>query len=365
MEEIFQNLGQNALWSAESASPSAKSFEATEVWLDTATGEINTIDKTVDEADFDAWHSEESRVKGDKACCLILRFAWLDVDSDKKIVNVSETLQKSLLRKFDLKLAYSYARSFLDGTAALPPVRKPNKHQRAYAFCHVPKLAAIWSHKSFPRPSDRHSVTEGIIFVPTDEKTYLKKILHSSTWDISLWAHPMFPALLFSISLSARIVKGAAPIKAKVKSAEGRTGIHNYKKRDEKSSKELSELAADIMGSATKLASMERKSKTVQRLLSFILQMVHEEDADREKGSSMNYGCHVTRAAESGPDAASRLKHHVELLKDRLSMQDLDNDYTSKRVQVQIDAVSPALTLTLGSFAAHKVSNSSNCGLAT
>ncbi|OAA51383.1 hypothetical protein BBO_01330 [Beauveria brongniartii RCEF 3172] len=118
----------------------------------------------------------------------------------------------------------------------------------------------------------------------------------------------MAPALLLAMQLGFEIDLTQSRIKVVVSDIEAKTGYHIFENRVAASAHaRLGQLAMRASGSATKLASIDRK-----------------------------------RASAAGPsmrDAQHLLRHHVSILKERLEMQMLDTQYTMKRVDIQINAL--------------------------
>lgn len=331
MEEIYQNLSVINLWGAFAFADS-KSVEVTEIWRQNASGKVHVKHRVLSDLDVPSWLAQDTQGYGDESRSLVARYAWLDVDTKEKLIKVSETTKRRLLGNFGLELADGYARSYLSGATAFPAT----ENRRTFAFCNVPKLVALWSHRR-PGPSSIGSstISEGVIFAQEKEKMRFKMCL-SGAWDLELHSHPMFPALMCSLLLSAQIGETSGDITLELQKVEKRTGYHYFKNRHEPAAQEeLGALSAKTSGYATKLASMVRKSKTVENLLGFISRMT-----DRDP---------LEKAEASEPRGTMLMKNHAEVLRERLAMQSLDTDYTLKRVQIQVDAVSK-WSLTLGTM---------------
>lgn len=322
MENIYEKLGTLNLW-GDSGTSDKRTFEVTEAWLQHASGKVKVSSLVVDRDELPAWlENESSGGPGSGAQSLVLRLAWLEVDSQSKSVNLCDSARQALLDGFDLRFAYNYARSCITNVSAFPTTREPSG-RRSYSFCYCPKLAAVWSHHRFQQQQvSRQYITKGIIFAQASEKEWLKKMLESK-WDAGLYASAMFLPLQFSLLLGGQIHKTEEKFKIDIRRIEGRTGYHGFKERKrEPTTEELGDMSAEASGYASKLASVGRKSKMLEKLLDFMFRMVNEEQA------------------QASTPAYDLLTHHVALLQDRLAMQTVDTEYTLKRVQIQIAAVS-------------------------
>ncbi|OAA42253.1 hypothetical protein NOR_05102 [Metarhizium rileyi] len=121
-----------------------------------------------------------------------------------------------------------------------------------------------------------------------------------------------------------------------IRGVEKRTGYHK------RSEGELEELLAKTSGSASKLASTSRKSKVLEKLLSFTNQTLEEfETRDQAQRQDATRNCcqATPDSIDVSPLEHSVLRSHVSVLKDRQEMQCTDIEYTLTRVQVQSDAL--------------------------
>lgn len=342
MEEIYQNLGILNQWGSDSSNET--SFAVTELWLEDASGKIKPRDQAVEAGGVHRWLSQHKRGFGEQAQSLVMRFVWVDVDVKDKVIRLSDSVRDVLLDSFGLKLAYDYSRSVISGVTAFPPrPSDPDFDQRMYSFCYIPKIASVWSHRRSTKLDGPAPLTQCIMFVQGDERGALKRGLQMS-WDLSIYRNPMFPAFALSLLLGAQIDQSNGGIKVQLRKVEKRTGYSTFASRqgEEAATEELGSLSAQTSGSAAKLASTMRKTKTLERLLDFILRMVDEDESRLRPGAAQGNGPNgsIDPVSQSVLDGCGLLKTHVDLLKERQKNQLLDTEYILKRVQVQIDAVS-------------------------
>ncbi|KAH7148524.1 hypothetical protein EDB81DRAFT_465341 [Dactylonectria macrodidyma] len=307
-----------------SHSPDVRDFDITELWRSGKSGAVRAVDRRIVVTDIAAWLANESQPTKVGTESLVLRLVWTSLDFEHKTVTVGlpETALTAILDKFGLKLAHSYLLSCVTGINAFPKNVTPGFEQQAYSFSYAPKIASSWSHTWFTdKASLRHPVTYGIVLAGVAQKEVLKKLLHNM-WQPNLSSHAMFPAFLYTFMLSAEIEKTVESMKARIQAVESRTGYQGFKTTRGTTviGIGLGELSAEMSGYASKLASAERKSMTLEKLMDFILK---------------HTGPPVGAVSESD----SLMKNHTSVLKQRLDMQVLDKSYTLKRVQVQIEAL--------------------------
>lgn len=344
MEEIYQKLSHKHfhLWVEETFDKN-ETCEVTELWLHHDSNTIVPKDNTVLVTGLMSWLDTATRGVGSEAHTLVARFIWITIDGTK--LSLSKSIQKLLISRFGLTTANAYSRSCVTGINAFPPTPPtaawPAEH-RAYSLSYAPKLAAIWSHSRFRPPMAQQSVTDCIMFACLNQKKQLRGYLNQAPWRPEISSLAMFPAFMISIMLGSEINQTQEDIKKELRVVENRTGFHNFQSRAKKAvavktegssseldgseleAEELGEVSAKTSGYASKLASAVRKSKTLEKLLVFTVRLL-----DEESGKS-----------PSGQTGRDQLKSHVAVLKERLEFQMLDADYTSKRIQIQIDAVS-------------------------
>lgn len=327
MDDIYEKISIfNSVF--ESKCSESDFFEVTELWRQESTGVITEFSGPVFATNLSTWLAEESRITADgQHQSLVLRLVWAKASVSNRVISLSlsEPMKTKLLDTFGLNLAFNYFSTSINGIDEFPRHQGPIADQQSYAFCYMPKLAAIWSHKKFRPPSVRAGATYGIVLAEDSQQKNLKKLLKSS-WHASLPGHAMYPAFLFSFLLGTEIDRTQAGLKPRIHEVELRTGYYVFKtKRPEKAATgQLGQLSAEMSGSATKLASVQRKGCTLDTLMEFVMDALKAE----EKQSSPSEGDVL-------------LKHHIGVLQQRLKMQMLDTEYTLKRVHIQIEAVSP------------------------
>lgn len=333
MDEIYQKLGARDLWQIRDCK-NETSFDVTEAWLHTATNTIEITNITVTDASFKTWLNEEVKGSDNDTQFLLQRLVWLDVDVQERVVHLDHSVRQSLIDRFGLKLADAYFKSSIAGVTAFSTETTERGSRQAYALCHAPKLAAVWSQERFSDWLGRPPTTRSLVFLPNQGRQKAQQFL-KSTWTASLYQNPMFPAFMLAIQMGLEIDKAQFGYRGDVQELETSTGHHRFKTRidstsQEKPGKSMVPMASGLSG---KLASVERNSKTLARILKFMRDTIqkHAEESVRTSDEC--------QWAETMKESCQLLGHHVEVLQERLEMQILDTDFLMKRAQIQVDAV--------------------------
>lgn len=365
MDEIYQNIAKcQPKAYIFLGNENTLTFEVTELWRHDTTGKVKEYLETIDASQVEKWLAQKKRAPGASPTAgtgsprtnssdtqptesesLVLRLVWAPLDLDKRKIELPESSLRRIISKFGLDLAYLYTSTRVTGINAFSPTVTDETERQAYAFTYAPKLAAIWSHDR-PKPgSARHAATYGIILATKDNTHNKMKALRKMLtleWSLCISSHPMFLAFLISLVLSNEIESEQFKMKPTIQGVEARTGHSNFKtQRAKEEPGELGLLSAKMSGYATTLASANRKSQAISRLTEFITQQkaviqheVAQEDATRTSTEPPT-------TTDQTPDANSLMANHVGVVQERLAMQTMDRDYTMKRLQIQIEAVSP------------------------
>jgi hypothetical protein len=286
MEEIYQKLSVVNLWQGFRNSNEA-SFEVIEAWLHHSSGQIQMSRKPVSVKELDNWLTDETDGDGDTKKSLILRIALIGCDIKHRTLKLSSDAMKTLLKSFDLELAYKYSQSCITNVAAIPP--QSNEHQ-AYSFCYMPKLAAMWAHRRFhaESPTDRSYLTQGVIFLDESNMLFLSEVFRTP-WSALLYESPMFPAFLLSLILSTQIHQGEEKVKLMIRASERCASLRMPDQGYDKSVMGLFiSLASEADRCAVKLGSLSRKSKMVEKALKFILKNISDQSGYESSPKSVS-----------------------------------------------------------------------------
>ncbi|KAM3522394.1 hypothetical protein MY4038_008632 [Beauveria bassiana] len=362
MNEIYEKLAA-AGQLATTAGGSALEFdshacvcEVYELWVHKDSNAVTPLFHKLDASLIPGWLQNGTSSEAKPLHTLALRLVLVAVqktgNAKKRTLNISKEVHDQIIKAFGLKLAHEHLKSTVTSVTALPKIKtESNSELCCYSFNHAPKLAAVWSQvRSNGTDVDADvanqcAAIQGIIYVLEDaevnDSSSKKADKKSSTPGFSpkqvlqgllgspfcadLYSSAMTPALLLAMQLGFEIDLTQSRIKVVVSDIEAKTGYHIFENRVAASAHaRLSQLATRASGSATKLASIDRKSTSMQKVLHFIIRHLDKD------------------ASAAGPamrDAQHLLRHHVGVLEERLEMQMLDTQYTMKRVDIQINAL--------------------------
>ncbi|RBR20965.1 uncharacterized protein FIESC28_05117 [Fusarium coffeatum] len=321
MDEIYQKIAEFNPRRPKH-SPDVISFKFSDLWCNDDAEIVDYNEGYVSIPDVASWLATETRDGARGQESLVLRFIWPKFILDDNRVGLPEDAKNQILEKFGLHLAYDYFSSCVAGVAAFPEVVNNDTSQQAYAFCYAPKLASIWSHTRPRFAASRPGVTCGIILASDDEQEGLKALLKSkSKWQLNTASNAMFPSLLFAFMFQGEIEVTQNNMKPGIQQIEARTGYSDFKtQRKHIAAGELGSLSAQMSGFAVRVASTERKDKTLQKLLEFAR-------------------AHVSLGDSTAYKADELMRNHIGVLQSRLTMQAMDREYMLKRIQIQIDVL--------------------------
>lgn len=350
MNDVYQKLaGAVRLWQIEEAANVSSDIDVTEAWYSHDTDRVTVQDHHVVAAELSEWLQRTTRPSNTGVKTLVMRLVWVRVDPEKRHFSVSKPTRKALLKAFGLGLAYDYFQSFVTGVTKFPEETTAYGPREAYAFSYAPKLAAIWSSSYRPPPFRCGTLTQGLIFVrePARSTQLEERVIQTlresltHTWDAGLLCHPLFPAYLLALLLGIQIDLTQQGIKKRLQGLEKRTGYHGFaSRREEEATGVFQELSVTASGWITKLASVERKSKTIDQLLTLISKQSNTQEKEAINLNSRTERGHGTVSGTVTLDTVHLLKSQTDVLKHRHDMQVLDNQYIVKRVEIQIQAVS-------------------------
>lgn len=328
MQEVYQYL-------VDSASPSVElqtdgTFDAIDIWGDGASGKISveSCTLTTPESLLD-WVDKNSSETTPSTSCNSRSYLGRIVVADRDSTMTWRSPCGPVADRFGLRLAHDYAVGSMMGLTTFPPAQT-QPGTRAYAAVHT-TLATIWSQETQELEVSSRASSEttsgaprlqAIILTSPKERAEVRRILQRP-WDSSLFMHPMFLALLVGLVLGQLVNKTHNTIHLSVRSIEARTGHHNSSRLLEQVdyvSGSWGHLSAKMSGFARKLANTSRKIEMTHKLHEFMLLHAAEDDGTTEL-----------------------VKHQLELLKGRVDMQRLQNDFLVQKVNIQLTAVSACI----------------------
>ncbi|OAQ97109.1 hypothetical protein LLEC1_05838 [Akanthomyces lecanii] len=359
MDEIYKKLaeaGQLATSAGNLAlefDNNARACDTYEVWVHNDSKEVVQRFPRIESTRVRDWLEYGGDSDANPGHTLLLRLVLVTIhtmaSTKKKTVSMAKETHGQLLKAFGLQLANEFLKGTITSVTAFPKVEvAPDADLYCYSFNHAPKLAAIWSQVRCTGvgPNDKQAPTQGVIYMTEEngasdaadhglaEKAapagvrpgdVLRKLL-GSPFCADLYSNSMAPALLLALQLGFEIDVTQSRIKTAISEIEGKTGYHIFESRVRAATTpdERGLLAVQASGSATKLASVDRKSASMQKVLQFIVKELDKQGP--------------AEADSPARKAQELLRHHVGVLEERLEMQMLNTRYTMKRVDIQINA---------------------------
>lgn len=341
MDEIYQKFSVFNPHKPQN-DPNILHLETTELWVQQSTGNIKPCSERIEVSRVSEWLEEETRERKGEQEVLMLRLIWVNFNSATFCLGLPKSTKDELVTKFQLEKAYDYLPSTITGINAFPETKTSGSDYETFAFCYLPKLAAIWSHKRSSSSPTRRPVTYGLLLADDKQKGFLQNALKSK-WHPDLSEHPMFLAFLFSFMFDLECLKTVNDMKERIRPVEMETWSN---RSDDSTLKraalgELEDAFIDMGNAASKLASVDRKSKSLEGLLNFIMEQVGEAPPTPE-------GSQQTLPARGKSNGDDLIRHHVSVLRGRHGQQGLDTNFTLKRVQVQMGAVSQPIKMRFG-----------------
>lgn len=321
MADIFDYLGRtNTLWK-EHKFGNFHTIDVSEIPRPGSGGSRDTPShRTLRTDELEHWLSAHTSV---------LQMVWVEHDTASQRSNISSRAASSIFSAFGLEVAYKYSRTCFAGAAQVSPMASPGDQSESFAFSYYPKMMLLWTYDVAKKS------TRGICFAGRDQILVFKELLDERWLPLS---QPMTIGLLASLVLGGEVDRAQKDIKTEVSKVEVRTGCHRWHNRSEDPAQEdLAVLFASMSGSATKTASISKKIEILQELGNFCL--VHTAEIfplSADDNSEANYDGNNTR----DKDEMDELQKDISLVRQRAKMQQVNADLITRRIDIQLNAVS-------------------------
>lgn len=269
--------------------------------------------------DFDIGHwLKESPPHGNGTESL-LRLVWVRLCKDVRPwqLNIRKSSLDAILQTFNITQAYNYSFT-APGTFAIMPVGQTlHSNTLVFSLCMPDLFAVVWAHDA------ASGKTEGVCWA--DE--WISKTMQDIMNHLKEWAlHPLFLALAVSVMLGYLLDRDLDREVKSIAAVENRTRYTGIKHTSVGIAEgDFPSLSARMSGCAVSLAGLGRISDVLKDFLGEM------------SGYSQRHG------VKDDP----KLKHInlkvdecVETLRRRLKMQNIQVEYLSRRVEVQLRAVS-------------------------
>ena len=270
----------------------------------------------ISDANVGIWSAKNSSDGNGAPALLRLVCVRLHYDRGSWVLHARKSSLDTVLKNFELEEAYRY--SFVDPASfALMPVRQTeNSNTLTLSLCCLTRFGFAWKHDA---TSGR---TDGIVWF----EDYFSEMVWVITNEMKeLAQHPLFLALVASVSLMEAMNYYFDREGANIAAVENRTRYHGFGKIGDKIAQgDYTSLSQRMSGCAGILAVVERDHKVLDEFLIDILLYSQRYDVSDDPSSRK---------------IRLEVEDCVETLKRRSKMQKIYLDYLSRRVEIQLTAV--------------------------
>lgn len=254
----------------------------------------------------------------------LLRLVWIPLHKGFRPwqLDIRKSSIDAVLENFEIEQAYRYSFTSPASFATIPICGTDDPDTRMFSLCMPDLFALAWKH------SARSGRTVSVCWADD----WISEAMHHVMSRQKRWArHPLFLALVASVMLGYLLDRDLDREAKSIAAVENRTRYHGFKHTSVGIAKgDYVSLSQRMSGCAVSMAGLERISKVLNEFLGDIC-------------------FHAQRYFVSGDPCLRgvnlELDECVETLKKRLKMQKIQIDYLSRRVQVQLTAVSNPVSL--------------------
>ena len=295
-------------------------LDVSEIFPSHTTHELHR--RQIPDVDVGPWLTKNSACKTEASA--LLRLVWVRLHKDVRPwqLNIRKCSLDAVLENFKVEEAYRYSCTS-PSSFAIMPIRQ-TEHSNILIFSlFMPDLFSVsWTHDA---GSGR---TEAICWAGEWTSKSMQDIMsHQKEWA----RHPLFLALVVSVMLGNLLDRDLDREVKSIAAVENRTRYHGFKHTSVGVAEGgYASLSERMSGCAVSLAGLERISKVLGEFLGDISVFLQQ------------YG---DKSNSQLGDVNSNVDDCVEALKRRLKMQKIQVDYLSRRVEVQLTAVSNASAL--------------------
>ena len=292
-------------------------LEVSEIWSSHFSHELRR--RQIPDVDVGAW-SARSPSRGAEASPL-LRLVWIRLHKDVRPwqLNIQKSSLDVVLEDFSIEEVYRYSFISPNSFATLPVHQTDHSNPPVFSLFMPDLFAITWTHDSV---SGR---TEGACWADDWISEAMQDIMSRQK---GLARHPLFLALVVSVMLGCLLDRDLDREVKRIAAVENRTRYHGFKHTSVGTAEgDYASLSQRMSGCAVSLSGLERIFKVLDEFLGKIsvYSQPYGMDGDSELGN-INL----------------KLDECVETLGSKLKMQKIQIDYLSRRVEVQLTAVSCA-----------------------
>ena len=255
----------------------------------------------------------------------ILRLVWVPMreESQGLILDTRKSSLDTILQKFELEEVYRYSFTYPALFALISARQTEQSNTPAFSLSMKDVFGFAW----------KHDVTSG----RTEGLFWCYDWAYEEMWLImnktKAWVrHPLFLALIASVMLGDLLDTNLGLANRTINAVEARTRYHGFHTPPSEIAEDnFTSLSQRMSGCAVELAMTERDHKVLAEFLGEICLYSQRYDVSDDPSS---------RGVKSGVEDC------VEALKRRLKIQKIELDLLSRRVEIQLTAVSNELFTT-------------------
>ena len=251
----------------------------------------------------------------------LLRLVWIPLHKEVRPwqLDIRKRSLDAVLENFEIEQAYKCSFTSPGCFAIVSVCRTDSSDTRTFSLCMPDLFAVAWKHDT------RSGKTEGVCWATEWISETMEDVMSQQKG----WArHPLFLALVASVMLAYLLDRDLAREAMSIAAVENRTKYHGFKHTSVGIAKgNYASLSQRMSGCAVLMAGLERIHKVLNEFLGDI--------------SSRSQRCGINDDPRLG-SVSMEVDECVETLKRRLKMQKIQIDYLSRRVDVQLTAVSNA-----------------------
>ena len=291
--------------------------------------EICTLDSSdelqrvqIPDNDVALWLSKDTAYENEFSA--LLRLVWIPLHKGFRPwqLDIRKSSLDVVLENFEIEQAYRYSFTSPGSFVMIPICGTDDPDTRMFSLCMPDLFAVAWKH------SARSGRTVSVCWADD----WISEAMHNVMSRQKRWArHPLFLALVASVMLGYLLDRDLDREAKSIAAVENRTRYHGFKHTSVGIAKgDYVSLSQRMSGCAVSMAGLERIHKVLNEFLGdicFHAQRYFVSDDPCLRGVNLE------------------LDECVQTLKKRLKMQKIQIDYLSRRVEVQLTAVSSPVSL--------------------
>ena len=270
-------------------------------------------------SDFDVGNWLTGTPPHENESSALLRLVWVRLHKNVRPwqLNIRKSSLDAVLETFNIAQAYRYSFTSPGTFATMPVGQTARSNTLVFSLCMPDLFAVIWTHDA------ASGKTEGVCWADDWISETMQDIMnHLKEWAV----HPLFLALVVSVMLGYLLDRDLDRDVKSIAAVENRTRYTGIKHTSVGIAEgDYPSLSERMSGCAVSLAGLERISKVLDGFLGEI--SIRSQQYGVKDDPKLKY-------------VSLKVDECVETLKRRLKMQNIQIDYLSRRVEVQLRAVS-------------------------